>query len=161
MTLSLDTITFTVRDLDTCVHFFCDILRFRKGRVLDYPHLKTRVVYCEADSSQVCLIHDGSRSARPEIDAATPGYPWGYNRCAFSCDDIGYERKRLEGLGVRFRSEIIDLPGGRRIAFFAGPEGLEFELVQYEVMISEAIEALAEVVDQASSTTPSPERLAV
>lgn len=132
MALVLDTVTYAVRDLDACVHFFCDILRFRKGRVLDYPHLRTRMVYCESPGGQVCLIHDGARAARREADAVPEAVsPYGYNRCAFSCDDIGAERQRLESLGVRFRSEIMELPGGRKIAFFAGPEGLEFELVEY------------------------------
>ncbi|MEO7993712.1 MAG: VOC family protein [bacterium] len=131
MALALDTVTFTVQDLESCVHFFCDIMRFKKGRVLDYPHLKTKVVYCESDAGQICLIRDGSRSNRGDQPIPIPG-PFGYSRCSFSCDDIDHERKRLESFGVRFRSEIIDLPGGRKIAFFAGPEGLEFELVQYE-----------------------------
>ncbi|MCG3152352.1 MAG: hypothetical protein GEEBNDBF_01649 [bacterium] len=154
MTLSLDTITFTVRDLDASVHFFCDILRFTKGRVMDYPHLKTRVVFCEGSGSQVCLIHDGARLARHDQEPETLAGTWGYNRCAFSCDDIAAERRRLESLGVRFRSEIIELPGGRRIAFFAGPEGLEFELVQYEPAISATVQHLADGVAAQSTTTP-------
>ncbi|HYE79999.1 MAG TPA: VOC family protein [bacterium] len=129
MALALDTVTFTVRDLEESLHFFCDLLRFTKGRVLDYPHLKTKVVYCEGPGGQICLIRDGSRSGRNE-PAPVPS-PYGYNRIAFSCEDIAAERRRLESLGVRFRSEVIEMPGGRKVAFFAGPEGLEFELVEY------------------------------
>ena len=138
MALALDTVTFTVRDLEAAVHFFCDVLRFAKGRVLDYPHLKTKVVYCESAGGQICLIRDGSRAGRPEADLP-PQQLYGYNRCSFSCDDIGHERHRLESLGVRFRSETIDLPGGRKIAFFAGPEGLEFELVEYSEVAWEPV----------------------
>ena len=152
MALALDTITYTVRDLDACLHFFCDILRFRKGRVMDYPHLKTKVVYCESAGGQVCLIRDGSRASRADPELPLTGTAYGYSRCAFVCEDIDQERRRMESLGVRFRSEIIDLPGGRRIAFFAGPEGLEFELVQ------DALAAELPVTERETAADAPPER---
>ncbi len=77
---------------------------------------------------RILLSGPKSSAGRPMPDGRTPG-PGGWNRIHFIVDDIEAEVARLQGAGVRFRSEIVTGPGGKQIVL-DDPSGNPIELFQ-------------------------------
>jgi catechol 2,3-dioxygenase-like lactoylglutathione lyase family enzyme len=70
----------------------------------------------------------GGGAGQDGADGTTPA-PGGWNRFQLSVNDIGAEFDRLRGLGVSFRSSVIDGQGGRQV-LADDPSGNPVELFE-------------------------------
>jgi len=77
---------------------------------------------------RLLLSGPASSAGRPMPDGRRPG-PGGWNRIHLIVADIAGEVDRLRSAGIRFRSDIVNGPGGRQIVF-DDPSGNPIELFQ-------------------------------
>ncbi len=83
---------------------------------------------------RLLLSGPNSSAGRPMADGARPG-PGGWNRIHLIVEDIEAEVARLSAAGARFRTGIIDGPGGRQ-ALLLDPSGNIVELFQPAASLS-------------------------
>lgn len=79
-------------------------------------------------SLRLLLAGPASSAGQPMSDGEVPR-PGGWNRIHFVVDDLDAEVERLEGLGGKFRNEVIAGPGGKQI-LLVDPSGNFVELFQ-------------------------------
>jgi catechol 2,3-dioxygenase-like lactoylglutathione lyase family enzyme len=147
-----DHVTVAVRDLDAALEFFA-LLGFEKDHVaiidggvpaayMGMPDMKadhvTLVLKGAEPRFEIQLLHfaDGSPSPSDE-SASTSGDPAptrlrqvGFNHVAFRVDDLAKSAAVLTENGVEQLNDAMDFIG-RRLQFFAGPEGVTIELVEW------------------------------
>jgi catechol 2,3-dioxygenase-like lactoylglutathione lyase family enzyme len=131
MKMSLDNVTFAVSNMDEALDFFIHMMGFKKDRVWDLPHIRTKLVEVKGDDFTIKLMCDERRVARAKEMGPPPDYPLGYAHVVFKVEDIEVAYKDLKSRKVRFKTEIIETPDGSKRAFFFGPENVEFEIIQY------------------------------
>ena len=139
-----DHVTIAVRDADAAIEFFA-LLGFRRdhtalidggepaaymgvpGMVADHITL----VLEDADPHfEIQLLH--FRSPEPGTGDEEPSFRHrlGFNHLAFRVDDIAATAAHLEANGAaRLNAEIDYI--SRKLEFFAGPEGVTIELVEW------------------------------
>ena len=110
------TLSTAVRDLDAAIAWFKDTLGFEE-------HFKV----AEAGWAEVTTPVEGvtvglSQSAEaPARGGATP---------VFGVTDIAAARAELEGKGVRFEGDTVELPGMVKLATFFDPDGNTYMFAQ-------------------------------
>jgi len=147
----IDHVNLVVSDLDRMVEFYSAVLGLKVskrvsiggewiGAVVGLGEVNADVVYLDfAEGPRLELIRYHSRKlARPPgIDQ--PNAP-GLRHLAFTVTDIDALVARLRGRGVRFFSEVQQVPdsqvtyaGGvrKRLVYFQDPEGNLLELCEY------------------------------
>lgn len=142
MIQNADHVTFAVKDPDAAIAFF-DVLGFENvhdtvidgGEPAEFmgdPHMHARHVTLELTGStpsfQVQLLHF-LPSPNEEPVAETRLQHEGFNHLALRVDDLATVAARLAAEGL----EPINAPMhfiGRKLQFFAGPEGITLELVE-------------------------------
>ena len=77
---------------------------------------------------RLLLSGPSSSAGRPMPDGTVPA-PGGWNRIHLIVGDIAAEVKRLRGVGVTFRNDIVTGPGGQQI-LLEDPSGNVVELFQ-------------------------------
>lgn len=114
---------FTVKDMEKSLHFYCDVLGFKKMFVLNGDNGKPRIVYLKVvDGQFIELFYGGDRKV--EIDRTTIGY----SHLSLEVDDIFEIADRLRNAGLTIDKgpvQGIDLnyqcwvkdPDGNRIEF--------------------------------------------
>ena len=139
-----DHITVAVRDADAAIAFFA-LLGFRRdhtalidgGEPAEYMGMPGMVadhitlVLEDADPRfEIQLLH--FRSPEPGNDDESPSSlnRLGFNHLAFRVDDVAATAAHLEANGVaRLNAEMDYI--SRKLEFFAGPEGVTIELVEW------------------------------
>ena len=81
------------------------------------------------DDLRLWLSGPASSAARPLADGSVP-VPGGWNRIVVEVEDIAAPIEALRALGARFRSEVVQGPGGRQI-LLEDPSGNPIELFQH------------------------------
>ncbi len=116
------TVRYMVNDVEEAVAFYSKILGFEV--MMSFP------AFADMARCKLRLLLSGPASSarRPMPDGATPR-PGGWNRIHFVVDDIEAEVARLRALGVVFRNDIIEGPGGRQ-TLLRDPSGNLVELFQ-------------------------------
>ena len=121
----LEHVNATVADVDRSANFYRDLLgmdiRWR-GRT----STGAQTVHVGDDHCYLALFQ-AERTERREVDYATPGL----NHFGFVVDDLDAAKQRLVEHGITPHHEA-DYEPGRRLYFF-DPDGIEVELVEYEV----------------------------
>ena len=142
MEMSLDHVSLTVSDVDRSVEFYGKAFGFRRTRrsnadgpaldtILGYSSAKIEIAWVALGSLNVEFIqyvqpHGEHRPVLHTKDVGTP-------HLAFRVQDIRGECQRLLGLGARFKSEPVGVPGGTHMSVYGvDPDGITFELVQRE-----------------------------
>jgi catechol 2,3-dioxygenase-like lactoylglutathione lyase family enzyme len=135
----------TVRDLDASVYFYRDLLGLEictePSGWFEGPELGCGVGVPGAALRQVCLRlgdtmlelleyrEPPSATERPLLSHCV-----GASHVAFQVDDIEAAKAELEGLGIRFYSDVnvVDdgVLAGWRWVYFADPDGYPLELVE-------------------------------
>ncbi len=77
------------------------------------------------DGSQIELFSFEHPPARPSYPEAR-----GLRHLAFSVDDVGLAKRRLEAKGIAVEPVRVDDYTSRRFVFFADPDGLPLELYE-------------------------------
>ena len=141
-----DHITIAVADAPSAIAFFA-LLGFRErhvatigggdaaGRYMAMPagltarHITLELAGADPHFEIQLLAFD---PAGPETHDALPTHHRrrGVNHIAFRVDDIAAATAHLEAHGVALLNEELDYIG-RKLRFFAGPEGLTLELVEW------------------------------
>ena len=110
------TLSTAVRDLDAAIAWFKNTLGFEE-------HFKV----AEAGWAEVATPVEGvtiglsQGDEAPTRGGATP---------VFGVTDIDAARAELEGKGVRFEGDIVELPGMVKLATFFDPDGNTYMLAQ-------------------------------
>ena len=140
MIKNFDHCTVAVRDIEETIKFFA-LLGFQEDfrAVISGDKFSTYMGVAGIEAEHVTLVLPDS-SPRQEIQllkyhkplpvadpAITRLDKLGYNHLCFAVDDIEREVKRLKEQGVTFLNEIMEFKG-RKLTFFAGPEGITMEL---------------------------------
>ena len=122
MSEDLVNIRYMVDDVEAAVDFYTSKLGFTVR--LASPAFADVV----RGGLRLLLSGPASSAGRPMPDGRRPG-PGGWNRIHLIVADIAGEVERLKSAGVRFRSDIVNGPGGRQIVF-DDPSGNPVELFQ-------------------------------
>ena len=140
MEISLDHVSLTVSDVDRSVEFYSKAFGFRRTRrsssdgqaldtILGYPNAKIEIAWVALGPLNVEFIqyrqpHSEHRAVLHTKDVGTP-------HLAFRVQDIRAEYQRLVGLGARFKSDPVGVPGGTHMSVYGmDPDGITFEIVQ-------------------------------
>lgn len=115
-------VRYMVHDVEEAIAFYT--------KFLDFEVLTNFPAFADVAHGKLRLLLSGpaSSAARPMPDGARPG-PGGWNRIHLIVDDIEAEVARLRAAGARFRSNILEGPGGRQI-LLQDPSGNVVELFQ-------------------------------
>ena len=115
-------VRYMVDDVEAAVVFYTTFLGFEV--LTNFP------AFADVARGKLRLLLSGPKSSagRPMPDGARPG-PGGWNRIHLIVDDIDAEVARLRAAGARFRSDIVEGPGGKQI-LLQDPSGNFVELFQ-------------------------------
>jgi catechol 2,3-dioxygenase-like lactoylglutathione lyase family enzyme len=101
-------VRYLVDDVEAAIAFYTKLLGFE---------VRTSFVPAFADVARgklrLLLSGPSSSAGRPMPDGAKPG-PGGWNRIHLLVDDIEAEVARLRDAGARFRSDVVEGPGGKQ-----------------------------------------------
>jgi catechol 2,3-dioxygenase-like lactoylglutathione lyase family enzyme len=120
---ALVSVRYMVDDVEAAVAYYTKILDFEV--LTNFPPVFADVI---RGNLRLLLSGPNSSAGRPMPDGAKPG-PGGWNRIHLIVDDIDAEVARLRDAGARFRSDIIEGPGGKQI-LLQDPSGNVVELFQ-------------------------------
>ena len=116
-------VRYMVNDVDESIAFYTKLLGFE---------LLTNAAPAFADvqrgNLRLLLAGPTSSAGRAMPDGTKPG-PGGWNRIHFIVDDIAAEVAQLRDAGAKFRSDIVEGPGGKQI-LLQDPSGNVLELFQ-------------------------------
>ncbi|MCC6483606.1 MAG: VOC family protein [Armatimonadetes bacterium] len=141
--------SFTVSDIEASVHFYRDILGMKlvHRMVHDQPYTSKQVAFDNA-FLKVALFTIDAMPQPPSghilelIEYANPrGEPTdtatnrpGAAHMAFQVDDLQAEYARMKALGVRFKSEPVQITAGRNAGgwtvYLLDPDNITLEMVQ-------------------------------
>jgi predicted enzyme related to lactoylglutathione lyase len=123
--LDLETVSvrYMVDDVQASVDFYLQMFDFEE-------QMNAAPAFASVTRGNLRLLLAGpaSSAGRPMSDGEQPR-PGGWNRLHFVVDDLDAEVKRLEGLGGKFRNEMIEGPGGKQI-LLVDPSGNFVELFE-------------------------------
>jgi catechol 2,3-dioxygenase-like lactoylglutathione lyase family enzyme/8-oxo-dGTP pyrophosphatase MutT (NUDIX family) len=147
----VDHVNIVVRDIDEMVAFYRDVLGMEVtrdvtisgdwiGKVVGLKNVKARVVYLGLMAGpRIELIkYDKPKAKNP--DHTEKPHALGMRHIAFLVRDIDKTVKRLAKAGVRFLSDVQDVPSAqvtydndhrKRLVYFHDPEGNLLELCEY------------------------------
>jgi catechol 2,3-dioxygenase-like lactoylglutathione lyase family enzyme len=121
--LIVATVRYLVHDVDAALAFYVDGLGFetveRFGPAMAIVRHGDLVLW---------LAGPTASAARPMPDGRVPA-PGGWNRIVLELDDLDARIATLAALGVRFRNEVVEGPGGRQI-LAEDPSGNVVELFE-------------------------------
>jgi catechol 2,3-dioxygenase-like lactoylglutathione lyase family enzyme len=121
--LIVATARYLVHDVDAAVAFYVDGLGFD-----EVERFGPAMAIVRRDGLVLWLAGPTASAARPMPDGRVPG-PGGWNRIVLQVDDLDGRIATLAALGVRFRNEIVEGPGGRQI-LAEDPSGNVVELFE-------------------------------
>ncbi len=110
------TLASSVTSLDESLAWFKEVLGFEE--IFRAPEAGWAEVTTPAEGISIGL---GQREAVDGSGGTTP---------VFGVDDIDLARSELEGKGVRFDGETVEIPGMVRLATFFDPDGNSYMLSQ-------------------------------
>jgi predicted enzyme related to lactoylglutathione lyase len=114
---------YIVNDVEQAVQFYVDVLGFRLAQKFG-PAMAIVV----RDDLSLWLAGPLSSAAQPMPDGSRP-QPGGWSRIVLKVKDIESDMARLTEAGARFRSALVQGPGGKQ-ALFEDPSGNAIELFQ-------------------------------
>ena len=97
-----------VDDQEKALRFYTDVLGFKKKNDIPMGEARWLTVVSpqDPDGTELLLEPDGHPAAGPFKDAlVADGLPW----TSFGVDDVNAEFQRLQGLGVRFTQEPVEM----------------------------------------------------
>ena len=139
-----DHVTIAVRDADAAIAFFA-LLGFRRDHtaLIDGGDPAEYMGEPKMVADHITLVLEGAdphfeiqllhfRSPEPGSDEEAPSFRHrlGFNHLAFRVDDIAATAAHLEVNGVQRLNAEMDYIS-RKLEFFAGPEGVTIELVEW------------------------------
>jgi catechol 2,3-dioxygenase-like lactoylglutathione lyase family enzyme len=148
----IDHVNIVVQDLERMVAFYRDALGLKETKrvtitgswvaaTVGLPEVQADVVYLDfASGPRVELIRYNRPAVDRPIGVDRPNAP-GLRHIAFKVDDIDAAVARLRSAGVKFFSDVQQVPesqvtyaGGvrKRLVYFADPEGNLLELCEYK-----------------------------
>jgi catechol 2,3-dioxygenase-like lactoylglutathione lyase family enzyme len=150
--LQIDHVNIVVEDLERMVAFYRDALGLKETKrvtitggwvaaTVGLSEVHADVVYLEfASGPRIELIRYNRPPAPRPVGVDRPNAP-GLRHIAFRIDDIDTTVARLRSAGVKFFSDVQQVPdtqvtyaGGirKRLIYFADPEGNILELCEYK-----------------------------
>jgi catechol 2,3-dioxygenase-like lactoylglutathione lyase family enzyme len=116
-------VRYLVSDVDEAIAFYTGHVGFGLVR-----QMGPAFAMVSRDGLTLWLSGPESSAARPMPDGRTPE-PGGWNRLVVEVDDLHGRVEGLKQVGVKFRNEIVDGPGGRQVVL-DDPAGNPVELFQ-------------------------------
>ena len=150
--MQIDHVNIVVEDLERMVAFYRDALGLKETKrvtitggwvaaTVGLSEVHADVVYLEfASGPRIELIRYNRPLAARPVGVDRPNAP-GLRHIAFRIDDIDAAVARLRSAGVKFFSDVQEVPdtqvtyaGGirKRLIYFADPEGNLLELCEYK-----------------------------
>jgi catechol 2,3-dioxygenase-like lactoylglutathione lyase family enzyme len=130
-----------VANLQSALHFWCDVLGFRLVKQMDEsgPHIDammglkhvrlTTAKLAAPDERMIELLHFQSHPDRPRWEG-TP-FSTGFTHVAMTVVDLDASCERLKAEGVVFDAPPQRSPDGAvKVTYGKGPEGILLELVE-------------------------------
>ncbi len=109
------TISLPVKDIDKAIDFYQDVVGFKLQYKLD------DMGWCELTTSVANVYIGISQVEKPNPGGQTP---------VFGVEDIEHARSALEGKGVKFDGETLDIPGMVKLATFFDLDGNPIKLFE-------------------------------
>ncbi|MFI3116132.1 MAG: VOC family protein [Clostridia bacterium] len=122
MTFEFNHVCSNVRNMDTTIKFYTEVL----GAQVTYDKVMesngSRCVYVQINNNLVELIEPGTH---------TPETPYGLKHIAFETDDLDGAFEYFKGLGYKFHIEPkVAGTGNGRLSFFTDQNGVAVEILQ-------------------------------
>jgi predicted enzyme related to lactoylglutathione lyase len=116
-------VRYIVEDIDNAIAFYCNHLDFT---VQMYPS-PTFAMLIRGDLRLVLSVPSAEGGGGQDLPDGSRPAPGGWNRFMVEVTDLDALVATLEGVGVRFRSPVIDGVGGRQV-IAEDPSGNPVEL---------------------------------
>jgi catechol 2,3-dioxygenase-like lactoylglutathione lyase family enzyme len=116
-------VRYMVNDVDTSVEFYTKYLGFKLGT-------NSSPAFADVTKNNLRLLLSGKKSSagQPMPDGVKPS-PGGWNRIELVVENLVAEVKKLKGMGLNFRNDIVTGPGGSQILLM-DPSGNYIELFE-------------------------------
>lgn len=111
-------------DIDKSIHFYCDILGFRK---LEEVEVLGKLYHFVGNDTVKIEIEP----CKPEDTQADMRRHSGLYHLCFTVDDIEKTAAGLRERGVEFMLPVSQFRPDRKIAFIRDPDGVIIQLIQY------------------------------
>jgi catechol 2,3-dioxygenase-like lactoylglutathione lyase family enzyme len=116
---------FKVKDMESSLHFYCDVVGLKKVFDIKDEENKPWIIYLKISNTQFLeLFYGGTKESEVNYDIV------GYHHLCFEVDDIDEIAKKFEGSGYKLDSQPArseDLNFNFRVT---DPDGNEVEFVQ-------------------------------
>ena len=147
----IDHVNIVVRDMQTMVSFYRDVLGLEVtkdvnisgdwiGQVVGLENVRARVVYLEMPTGARIELIEYESPEHVDLDQLGQPHVRGLRHLGFAVNDIDAVHERLAAAGVRFLSDVQQVPdeqvtfegsARKRLVYFRDPEGNLLELCQY------------------------------
>lgn len=111
-------------DVNRSLHFYCDILGFRK--LEEVVILNKNYVFVGNDTIKIEI-----EEKKPADTQANMKEQSGLYHLCFTVDDIEKTASELKEKDVKFMLPVSQFIPGRKIAFIEDPDGVIIQLIQY------------------------------
>jgi catechol 2,3-dioxygenase-like lactoylglutathione lyase family enzyme len=131
MFLRADHVALSVRDMEKAIAFYRDIVGMQKvfdrefdepmARLIGVPGTQVRIVHMQLGDSVVELFdyrYPPGREPRPDAQQSD----YGLTHIGFMVEDFWGTYRHLEGHGVQFLGEPVEIRPGVFVAYFRGAE---------------------------------------
>jgi len=122
--MSKVSVRYIVRDVDTAIPFYTDMLGFKVEM-----HPAPGFASLSRGDLQLLLNRPGAGGAGQAMPDSQLPAPGGWNRIQIEVEDLEATVAKLKGAGGRFRNEIVTGNGGKQI-LIEDPSGNPIELFQ-------------------------------
>lgn len=151
MTHSIDHLNIVVRDLETTVRFYCDLLGFQQTNratlqgdwidaVAGLSGIKAEVVFLELPGNGPRIeVLQYLTPAGQNLPANSIANTFGLRHFALRISDMTATVARLRAAGVQFVGDPVEVPTGilkgstvhKTLCYFHDPDGVLLELAEY------------------------------
>lgn len=148
---AIDHLNIVVRDIETTIRFYCDLLGFRQtnratlqGEWIDtvagLPGIRAEVVFLELPGNGPRIeVLQYLTPAGQNLPAHSLANTLGLRHFALRISDMVATVERLRAAGVRFVSNPVEVPAGilkgssvrKTLCYFHDPDGVLLELAEY------------------------------
>ncbi|MGG1948156.1 VOC family protein [Trinickia sp. NRRL B-1857] len=152
---AIDHIALAVRDLETAVRLFTNVLGFTLVRRRTVKGARTGMVAAELESGSTKFVLCQGTEPESQVSRLVAAHGPGVAHIALEVDDVAHTVKTLTARGMRFDTSVINGPGLTQAFTARDPNtGMSFELIKRhgeEGFVDSNIQSLFEQLERSNS----------